>query len=164
MPTGILSENGAEVGVTTSGITFDDIVRLFFSVDKKYRGNASWLMNDETALTLRLLKDENGNSLWDHTADTIFGRPVYIDNNMPSAAPGAKPVAFGDFSFYWIVEREPLSVIVLKEKFIESGQIGYMGYEFLDGKLIRPDAVKVLSVEQSVSGNGGGMIEEEEDF
>lgn len=65
---------------------------------------------------------------------------------MTSVASGAKPIAFGDFSFYWIVERDPLSVRVLKEKFIESGQIGYMAYEFLDGKLIRSDAVKVLSV------------------
>lgn len=25
-------------------------------------------------------------------------------------------------------------------------QIGYIGYEFLDAKLIRPDAVKVISI------------------
>ena len=162
MPTGILSENGAETGVTTDEIAFDDMIRLFFSVDKKYRKNATWLMNDETALTLRLLKDDNGNSLWNHTDDTIFGKPVRIVNEMPSASPGAKPAAFGDFSFYWIVEREPFSVRVLKEKFLPTGQIGYLGYEFLDGKLIRPDAVKVLSIGQTV-GSGAGMTEENDE-
>lgn len=146
MPTGILSENGAESGVATSGITFDDVIRLYFSVDKKYREKSAWLMNDETALTLRLLKDDNGNYLWNHSNDTILGKPVYVNNSMPSAVSGAKPIAFGDFSFYWIVERDPVSFRILKEKFIETGQIGYMGYEILDGKLIRPDAVKVLSV------------------
>jgi hypothetical protein len=40
---------------------------------------------------------------------------------------------------------------VLKEKFIESGQIGYLGYEFLDGKLIRPEAVKVLQISGEAS-------------
>lgn len=146
MPTGILSANGADIGVTTAALTFDSVIQLYFSVDSKYRDNAAWLMNDETALALRLLKDDNGNYLWNHANDTILGKPVYINNYMPSVATGAKPIAFGDFSFYWIVERDPLSVRVLKEKFIESGQIGYMGYEFLDGKLIRTDAVKVLSV------------------
>lgn len=146
MPMGILSENGANIGVTAAELTFDSVIQLYFSVDKNYRDNGVWLMNDETALALRLLKDDSGNYLWNHVNDTILGKPVYINNCMPSAASGAKPVAFGDFSFYWIVERDPLSVRILKEKFIESGQIGYLGYEFLDGKLIRSDAVKVLSV------------------
>lgn len=103
-------------------------------------------MNDETVLAIRLMKDDNGNYLWNHSKDTILGKPVYINNCMPSIASGAKPISFGDFSFYWIVERDPLIVRVLKEKFIESGQIGNLGYEFLDGKLIRPEAVKVLQL------------------
>ena len=151
MPTGILDENGAAVGVTVAALTFDDIIQLYFSADKEYRENGAWLMNDETALALHLLKDDNGNYLWNHVNDTILGKPVYINNYMPSVASGAKPIAFGDFSFYWIVERDPLSVRMLKEKFIESGQIGYFGYEFLDGKLIRPEAVKVLQISGEVS-------------
>lgn len=146
MPTGILSENGAAVGVTASGITFDDVIRLYFSVDKQFRQRGAWLMNDDTALAIRLLKDKDGNSIWNHANDMILGKPVYIDNHMPSAGAGAKPIAFGDFSFYWIVEREPLTVRVLKEKFFEAGQIGYLAYEFLDGKLVQPDAVKVLQI------------------
>lgn len=146
MPTGLLSENGAEIGVATTGITFDDVIRLYFSVDKKYREKSSWLMNDETALTLRLLKDENGNYLWNHSNDTILGKPVHVNNSMPSAVSGAKPIAFGDFSFYWIVERDPVSFRILKEKFFETGQIGYMGYEILDGKLILSDAVKAMKI------------------
>lgn len=146
MPTGLLAENGANVGITASALTFDDVIRLYFSVDKQYREKGAWLMNDETALALRLLKDKNGNSLWNHTNDTILGKPVYINNAMPSIAPSAKVLAFGDYSFYWIVEREPISVRVLREKFFETGQIGYLAYEFLDGKLIQPDAVKVLQI------------------
>ena len=38
MPTSILAENsGAEVGVTTSVLTYDDVVKLFFSVKPEYR-------------------------------------------------------------------------------------------------------------------------------
>ena len=40
MPTGILAEiGGAEVGVTTSALTYDDVVKLFFSVKPEYRKN-----------------------------------------------------------------------------------------------------------------------------
>ena len=52
------------------------------------------------ALAIRLLKDKDGNPIWNHANDMILGKPVYIDNHMPSAGAGAKPIAFGDFSFY----------------------------------------------------------------
>ena len=145
MPTGILSDTaGAEIGVTTSAVTFDDMLRLYFSLDKEYRRNAVWLMNDEAALSLRLLKDSAGYPLWNHTNDTILGKPVIICNDMPSVQEGAKPVVFGDFRYYWIVERGPVSVQTLKEKFIMQGQLGYLAAEFLDAKLIRREAVRAL--------------------
>lgn len=146
-PTGLL--NSAEEGVTTTSITFDDVVRLYFSLDKEYRSKAAWIMNDETAMALRLLKDSNGNALWNHANDTIFGKPVYISNYMPSATSGKKPICFGDYSYYWVVERNAMTVQVLRERFFETDQIGYLAYEFLDGKLIRPDAVKVLKIREA---------------
>ncbi len=146
MPCGLLSDDGAEIGVTAAALSFDDVIRLYFSVDKQYREKGAWLMNDETALALRLLKDESGSYLWNHANDTILGKPVHISNAMPSVEREAKVLAFGDYSFYWIVEREAISVRVLREKFFEIGQIGYLAYEFLDGKLIQPEAVKVLQI------------------
>ena len=59
---------------------------------------------------------------------------------------GQKVIAFGDFSNYWLVQRFPLTIRTLKEKFAMRGQIGYLGCEYLDGKLIRKDAVKVLQM------------------
>lgn len=107
-PIGILDDTaGAQVGVTSESITYDDVIRLYFSVDKDYRKNGVWLMNDDTALTLRTLKDENGNYLWNQANDTILGKRVVICNDMPDADSGEKPVAFGDFSYYWIVKRSP---------------------------------------------------------
>ena len=52
-PTGILhATDGAETGVTAesdSAISYDEIIKLYLSVDKKYRKHGTWLMNDETA-------------------------------------------------------------------------------------------------------------------
>lgn len=152
MPTGILAENGgADVGVTTAALTYDDVVKLFFSVKPRYRRHAVWLMNDETAYALRSLKDANGNYIWNHANDTILGHKVYISEFMPNAEPGNKPVAFGDFHYYWVVGRQPVCIRPLVEKYIAIDCIGYRAYEFLDGKLVRPEAIKVMQMTDNIA-------------
>ena len=147
MPTGLLSdEGGAEVGVTTETITMDDVKKLFFSVDPKYRDNGTWLMNDETALHLQTLKDNSKNYLWSSFNETLMGKPVVIDNAMPLAQKGAKVIAFGDFSNYWIIERRNPTIKTLNELYALEGQIAYLSFEYLDGKLVRPDSVKVMQI------------------
>ena len=147
MPTGILADDGgAEVGVTTKALTYDDVVKLFFSVKPEYRKNGVWLMNDETALALRTLKDADSNYIWNHANDTILGHKVCISEHMPGIESGSKAIAFGDFSYYWIVCRRPVSVRTLVEQFAMMDCIGYLAYEFLDGKLVRPEAIKVMQI------------------
>ena len=146
-PTGILAtEGGAETGITAIDLTYDDMISLYFSVDKEYRRNGMWLMNDRTALALRKLKDNDGNYLWNNADNTILGKPVVISEYMPDADSGNKPVAFGDFSYYWIIGRKPVSVRSLTEKFSIYDQVGYLGVEYLDGKLVRNEAIKVIQI------------------
>ena len=147
-PTCILADNGgAEVGANSSALTYDDVVALYFSVKPEYRKNGKWLMNDETAFALRRIKDADGNYIWNHNNDTILGKEVLISEYMPNASAGTSPVAFGDFSYYTIVDRDHTSVKALHEKFAMNSQIGYLSVEFLDGKLVRPEAIKVLKME-----------------
>ena len=147
MPTGILNvTGGAEIGVSTSALSYDDVIKLFFSVKAEYRENAVWLMSDETTLKLRTLKDSDGNYLWNHSTDTILGKNVITTEFM---ADEGKIIAFGDFSYYWVVSKMPLTVRTLKEKFVLQDQIGYLAIEFLDGKLIKPEAIKVLELTES---------------
>ncbi|HFI4772721.1 TPA: phage major capsid protein, partial [Streptococcus agalactiae] len=95
-PTGILSDtSGAEVAVQAKEISADTIKHLFFSLDSKYRENATWLMNDETALYLQTLKDTTGAYILPDFDGNLMGRPVVIDNAMPSSQKGAKVIAFG---------------------------------------------------------------------
>lgn len=143
-PTGLLTS--AEVGVTASELTYDDVIKLYLSVKPEYRRKGTWIVNDETALVLRTLKDENGAYLWDQSSGTILGKPVEYSMYMPNAEAGDKPIAFGDLSYYWMLQREPLSIRMLKEKYILDGMIGIVAFERFDGKLIRPDAVKTLLI------------------
>lgn len=152
MPTGILSENGgAEVGVTADALTYDNVIKMFFSLNKEYRKNAVWMMNSQTALELRTLKDTSGNYIWNHTNDTILGKKVVISEYMPNAEYDKKPIVFGDFSYYWIVDRTHMSIRTLRERFIETDQIGYLAFELLDGKLIRPEAIKVMQMNDTTA-------------
>ena len=93
-PTGILHAiDGAETGVTAesdSTISYDEIIKLYLSVDKKYREHGTWLMNDETVLTFRTLKDSAGNYLRKDSDGTIFSKPVQIIDSMPSIGKGKK--------------------------------------------------------------------------
>lgn len=152
-PIGILDdENGAQTGITTTtnDITFDEVTALFLSLDSDYRKNAVWLLNDETCLYLRSLKDENGAYLWRDSHDFLLGKPVVISNNMPNMTSGAKPLAFGDFSYYWITQRKSLSIKTLVELYKAQDVTAFIGSQRLDGKLIRSDAIKILQVLEEV--------------
>ena len=152
-PTGILTAvGGAQLGVTAASataITADELVDLFYSLNTPYRKNAVWLMNDSTVKAVRKLKDGQGQYLWQSaltsdTPNTLLGRPVYTSAYMPSVAAGEKTVAFGDFSYYWIADRQGRSFKRLNELYAVNGQIGFLGSQRVDGKLILPEAIKVL--------------------
>ncbi len=147
MPTGILNEDkGAWVSVKTSDLSYDDIISLYFSLDGQYREKGVWMMNDATAMELKMLKDSAGNYLWPNGDDTLLGKPVIISEFMPDAEEGKIPVVFGDFSYYWVLTRSPLSLRTLHDKFAAINQIGYLAFEFVDGKLLRRDAIQALKI------------------
>ena len=145
-PIGILSADTFVTTKSNSTVAYDEVIKLYFSLESEYRKNAVFIMHDDTAMYLRTLKDNNGNYLWNNANDTIFSRPVLTSPYMPVMSAGAKSIAFGDLSYYWIVERKPLSIRCLNELYIDKGQIGFSAYERLDGKLIKPEAVKVLKI------------------
>lgn len=148
-PTGLLSDSGAEVGVTAASattITYDELTKLYFSLKAEHRANAVFLMHDDTAMALRTLKDSVGNPLWNAERDTIFGKPVVTSLAMPALTTGKKAIAFGDLSYYWVIERQPLTIKRLSELYIVQEQIGFTAFERVDGKLILQEAVKVLQM------------------
>ena len=89
------------------------------------------MLNDSTIKAVRKLKDSNGQYLWQPslvagTPDTILGRPVKTSAYMPAIAAGAKTIAFGDFSYYWIADRQGRSFKRLNELYAANGQVGFL--------------------------------------
>ena len=152
-PTGIFNATGgAQLGVTAgsaTAITADEIIDLVYSLKAPYRKNAVFLMNDATVKAIRKLKDGQGQYLWQPsltagTPDTLLNRPVYTSAYAPIIEAGAKTIAFGDFGYYWIADRQGRSFKRLNELFATTGQVGFLASQRVDGKLILPEAIKVL--------------------
>jgi len=157
-PLGLLAENGgAEVGVTaaaTNKVTYDELVDLVYSLKRPYRKNAAFLTNDQTVGMLRKLKDQNGHPLWHDSVEDgepgrILGYKVYTSPYFPVMAAGKPAIAFGDYSYYNIGDRGTRSFAELKELFAGNGMVGFVAKERVDGKLVLPEAVKVLKMKAS---------------
>ena len=152
-PIGILNTTGgAEIGVTTAGasaITGDELIDLVYSLRAPYRKSAVFVLNYTTVKLLRKLKDGDGQYLWrpgitENAPDTILGHRIVTSEFMPGVAAGNKSIAFGDFSYYWIADRQGRTFKRLNELYATTGQIGFLASQRLDGKLILPEAIKVL--------------------
>jgi HK97 family phage major capsid protein len=152
-PTGIIATTGgAQLGVTTAGataITIDEVLDLFYSLKAPYRNKAVFLMNDATVKAIRKLKDGQGQYLWQPslqtgTPDTILNRPIYTSAYVPAIASAAKSIVFGDLNYYWVADRQGRVFKRLNELYAVTGQVGFVATQRVDGKLILPEAVKVL--------------------
>lgn len=146
-PLGFLVDKDIKSLSATKELKLDDLKKLFFSLDSEYRKNAKWIMNDKTVLYLQSLKDSQGNYLWNQYDGTFMGKEILISNFMPDIDTGLKPIAFGDFSNYWIVERQNPTIKRLSEMFILKQHQGFIMREYLDAKLMDKDSFLTLSIE-----------------
>jgi len=152
-PTGLLAATGgAQLGVTAASataITVDEVLDLFYALKAPYRKKAVFIMNDSTVKAIRKLKDGQGQYLWQPslqagTPDTILNRPIYTSAYLPTIASAAKSIIFGDLGYYWVADRQGRVFKRLNELFAVTGQVGFVATQRVDGKLILPEAVKIL--------------------
>lgn len=153
-PTGIFnSTKGGELGVTTKAqtITADELIQLVYSLDRPYRKNAAFILNDSTVAQIRTFKDQNGVYMWQPSLqvgepDRLLGFPAYTSAFAPEAKKGNFAIAFGDFSYYKIGDRGYRSFQDLKELFAGQGMTGFLAKERVDGVLVLREAVKLLKI------------------
>lgn len=154
-PLGFLAETGgAQVGVTaasSTAITADEILALVYSLKRPYRKNAKFMCNDQTLLAIRKLKDNNGAYIWQPSfregePDRLLGYPVYTSPYFPAIEAGKAALAFGDFKYYNIGDRGVRTFDQLKELFAGNGMVAFLARERVDGKLVLPEAIKLLKM------------------
>lgn len=138
-----------------SSVPFDDFLRLEHSVDRAYRQMGKYMLNDSTALAVRLLKDGNGQYLWrtgeGGQPDRINSYPVVINNDMASMSASAKHTLFGDFSNYFIRNVKGITIVRLNELYAENGQVGFLAFERFDGGLVDAGQHPIKYLQNSAS-------------
>lgn len=147
-PLGLFAESGGgTVAQTlTAAIKSDDVLDLIYALKRPYRKNAKFIMNDRTLLSLRKLKDNNGNYMWQPSyqagePDKLLGYSIFTSAYVPAAA-----IAFGDMSYYNIGDRGTRSIAELRELFAGNGMIAYVAKERVDGKLVLGEAVQIMQL------------------
>lgn len=156
-PTGIFAKTGGGqiAGTLTAAIKSDDLIDLVYGLKRPYRKKASFIMNDATLASLRKLKDNNGAYIWQPSykegePDRVLGYAVHTSAFAPTNA-----IAFGDYSYYNIGDRGSRSFAELRELFAGNGMVGYVAKERVDGKLILPEAVKILKLKEETASAKG---------
>jgi HK97 family phage major capsid protein len=157
MPDGIIPKSAVgKTGATGQTVTviYDDLVDLKHSVNRAYRANAKYMMNDLSVAIVSKLKDTTGRPIWvpgdvesivNGRPDTLCGQPVVINDDVPVMAANALSIAFGDLSAYNI--RDVANTTVLKRfddsAFALSNQVGFCAWTRSGGNLLDTAAVRV---------------------
>lgn len=149
-PNGIVQGSG--LGVTAAGadaITSDELIDLYHSVPRQYRGNGTWLMADATVKLIRKLKDGDSQYMWQPglqagQPDRILGQRLVTSVAVPAATSGLKSIVFGDMSGYTVADRQGTVVQRLNELYAAAGQVGFRAYRRMDGETVDATGIKHL--------------------
>ncbi len=157
-PQGLLT--GGTTGITIAsnavGMTFANIVAGTHVPDVAYRedGESVWAMNDASVALLEGLMDGNNRPLLGEANDSIAGKPVrtlrgyriVIDNSMPVFGASAKAAVFGNIKRGYIIrDVKEVTLIVLRELYARTGQIGYLAWARADGMVQDANAFTVIT-------------------
>jgi len=153
LPDGVIPKSGTgKTGATGQTLTviYDDLVDLKHSVNRAYRANGKFMLNDLSVAIVSKIKDTTGRPIWTPSVvvglpDTLLGYPVAINDDVAVMAANAKSIAFGDLSKYAI--RDVAGSTSLRRfddsAFALNGQVGFCGWTRSGGNLLDTAAVKV---------------------
>ena len=151
-PQGIVTGSSAAfTSASATAISIPEVMDLFYSVDASYRNapGAGFMMNSSTAKAIRVLGFGVTNdfpayvpSMAAGEPDLLFGKPVYINEDMDSIASTKKAIIFGDLSQYYIHEAGGVQILRLSERFADSLSTGFIGYRRIDANVLQSSAIK----------------------
>lgn len=142
--------------IVSSGVTADGLIDLLYKLKAKYRKNAVWVMNSNTAAALQKLKNGNGDYIWRDrlvagSPDTLLGRPVQYVETMSDAAAGKAFLAVGDFRRGYFIVDHTTGVRTRPDNITEPGFYKVHTDKYVGGGVVDSNAIKVLEIAGSGS-------------
>jgi HK97 family phage major capsid protein len=153
-PQGIVT--GSTLGKTAASataVTIAEILDLMYAVDASYRNapGAAFMMNSATLAAVRKLGFGSSNdfpvfvpAMEVGAPDLLFGKPVYVNEDMDGIATGNKSIIFGDMRQYYVHEAGGVQLLRLSERFADSLSQGFIAYRRVDGNVVQGSAIKHL--------------------
>ena len=139
----------AATGNATS-FTYSALVNFIFALPYQYRRNASWIMSDTAVKNFYTMVDGQSRPLWavnvkEGQTDMFMGYPIYTSPDLAAVAASAKSGIFGDIRRGYMIRRvNGFSLQRQNELYSNNGQIGFRGFERVDGRVVLADAMRVL--------------------
>lgn len=151
---GALATGTTMTAAGAAAITADELIELQSKIKQAYQARACWTMHPDTFVAIKKLKDGNNRYLLqdDVTGEfpyRLLGKPVYLSDNMPKLAAGAKAVLYGDYSGLSVNIRESISIQVLREKYATQHAIGVVAWFEFDSKVTDNQKLAVLAMKSA---------------
>ena len=148
---GALSTTNEKTAAAAAAITADELIDLQAQVKQAFQSDACWIMHPETFTAVKKLKDGQSRYLLqdDFSGEfpyRLLGKPVFVSDNMPKIATGAKAVLYGDMSGLSVKIAEQLEIEVLREKYATQHAIGVVAWMEVDSKVTDSQRMAVLKM------------------
>ncbi len=108
-------------------------------------------MNDTTQEVISNFKNGMGDYIWkqgltENAPDTLLGRPVEIDDNMPDIGADEYPIAFADWKRAYLIGDHKVGRRLLRDPFTKKGFVKFYLTKKTFGGVINHQAVKLLKI------------------
>lgn len=136
---------------SASDLAADNLVELIYSLRKPYRAGAKFMMNNQSLLAARKLKDAQGNYLWQPGLQVgqpslLAGYAVAENEQMPDIGDesGKSPIAFGNFKRgFYIFDR--IGIRMLRDPYSKKPFVGFYTTKRVGSMLNDSCAIKLLT-------------------
>lgn len=151
---GLSKVTASVTAASATAVTSDELIDLQETIPDVYQGGCIWVMSKATRTAIRKLKDGQNNYLLNKDATsrwgyTLFGKDVYISDNMPDMAAGKRAILYLDPTGLAVKMTETPSVEVLREKYADQHAIGVICWMELDSKVENAQKIAVLAMKAS---------------
>lgn len=148
---------------SATAITKSELIRALYKLDRAYvnpsNPSCGFMMHHTIVGYLRTLDVGNTDTVQLFTSSTVAGEPdrllglpIFVNNDLEAAnattglpVTAKKHIFFGDFGSYMVRKVRDMSISRNDQLYWASREVGFMGWLRIDGNLINPNGLKLIT-------------------